>query len=73
MSWHSLAACLGSDPSLWFPQAGESADEAKAICTTCPVRDDCLNDAMNNRDMHGIRGGLSVRERRRLAHSLGIE
>ena len=45
------------------------ADKAKAICwgkdgrPPCPVRKECLKEALINEEMHGIFGGLSHRER----------
>jgi len=33
----------------------------------CEVRPECLNDALQRREAHGIWGGLSERERRALA------
>jgi hypothetical protein len=38
---------------------------AKAACKVCPVRDDCLNYALKWED-HGIWGGLSPAERRKI-------
>jgi len=42
---------------------------AKQICATCPVRSDCLNEAMSNMDRTtwGVWGGFTTGERRRLA------
>jgi hypothetical protein len=45
------------------------ADKAKAICwgkdgrPPCPVRKECLKEALVNEELHGIFGGLSHRER----------
>ena len=59
------------DQSLFFPPVGgvRQAREAKQVCAGCPVRDDCLADALTTGTSHGIWGGLSVRERRRLQAS----
>ena len=70
-NWRDRAACRGVDPELFFP---ESSDEplvrgqvaaAKAVCRVCPVRDRCLADALL-RLPHGIAGGLTGQERRRV-------
>lgn len=43
--------------------------EAKRLCITCPVRQECLTDAMNEEaylggtERHGMRGGLTARDR----------
>lgn len=52
------------DPELFFPDAGNSATAAKAICSACPVREPCLAYAMSITDLHGVWGGLSAKERR---------
>ncbi|GGS91404.1 hypothetical protein GCM10010270_74430 [Streptomyces violaceus] len=39
---------------------------AKAICTSCPVRTECLAHALEHRTEHGIWGGMTERERRAL-------
>jgi hypothetical protein len=55
------------DPDLWYPTAGQTpAEEAVAACRRCPVREDCLEWALANRERFGIWGGLSERARRRL-------
>ena len=64
--WRELAACRGADLELFFPERGESADPARRICTSCPVRQPCLDYAITNRIVHGIWGGLTERERRAL-------
>ena len=60
------AECKGLDPRLFFPERGESTREAKAVCDTCPVRSDCLDWAIDTQQKHGIWGGRSERERRRI-------
>lgn len=65
--WVLRAACRGAPkPDLWFPARGESTREAKAICRSCPVRDACLDYALENCEKFGIWGGYSERERRRM-------
>lgn len=66
--WKMGAACLGVDPDLFFPERGENADnaEAKRICRSCPVQVECLDYALENREIYGIWGGTSERERRRI-------
>jgi WhiB family redox-sensing transcriptional regulator len=64
--WRTDAACNGMNPDLFFPELGEDARPAKEVCRGCPVRERCLEYAMANRETHGVWGGRSEKERRRL-------
>lgn len=48
--WWERAACRGLDTELFFPDRGESPAEAKAVCATCPVTEDCLWFALGKAD-----------------------
>lgn len=63
-NWRQRAACRGLDPEIFFPERGESTREAKAVCAGCPVRPECLEYALDAREVNGIWGGKSERERR---------
>ena len=67
-SWRLEAICAQVDPELWFPEHGssEEAREAKRICAECPVKAECQEYALENRIDHGVWGGCSERERRRI-------
>jgi WhiB family redox-sensing transcriptional regulator len=69
--WMLEARCLDADPEAFFPEKGGSTREAKRICAACPVRDECLQYALENDERFGIWGGLSERERRR-AKRVGV-
>lgn len=60
----ALCAQIGCDEDLWFPVLGDwqSAGRAKAVCAKCPVRAECLTEALEN-DEEGIWGGTTTRER----------
>lgn len=64
--WMSEAACQGVDSDLFFPERGDAVSGAKAVCRRCPVREDCLEHALVNHEHHGIWGGTSERERKRI-------
>ncbi len=66
LSWQDYANCRGADADLFFPERGASTRKAKAICTACEVKDECLNFAIQNGEKFGIWGGMSERERRRV-------
>jgi len=67
--WWHRAACLGADPGVFFADprtAPLRTAEAMAFCAACPVRPECLADALAAGDAHGIRGGMTAAERRPL-------
>ena len=60
------AACQGADTTLFFPVSDTYADDAKAICATCPVAEQCLEYAVETHQPDGVWGGLTAIERHRL-------
>lgn len=66
MEWRERALCAQTDPEAFFPEKGGSVREAKKVCRRCPVRAECLADAVAHREQWGIWGGLTIRERRPL-------
>lgn len=58
--------CADKPPSLFFPSDGVGVDVARRVCAECPVRQECLEYALANRIDHGVWGGTSERERRRI-------
>jgi WhiB family redox-sensing transcriptional regulator len=65
-AWASEGACLGADPDIFFPHRGADSKPAKAICAGCNVRPQSLDYTLTNAEKHGVWGGLSERERRKL-------
>lgn len=65
--WREQASCARVDPDLWFPNATEYNPVPYLICGACPVRQECLQDAIDTGDVYfGIRGGLSPNRRKAL-------
>ena len=64
-SWATRGACVSMDPDGFFVQGAEQ-HAVKAACGACPVRTECLADALDNRVDFGVWGGMTERERRRL-------
>jgi WhiB family redox-sensing transcriptional regulator len=58
------AACRGMGAESFFPERGVNAEAAKAVCTGCPVRDQCLEVALSDAGTVGNWGGLSDRGRK---------
>ncbi len=63
--WATIAACRDGDPDALFVQGAEQ-NIAKRVCRSCPVRFECLADALDNRIEFGVWGGMTERERRAL-------
>ncbi len=64
--WMRHAACRGVNQTVFFPSRGEPTEPARAICSTCPVIDDCLTWSLAQAGDYGIVAGLSGRQRRQL-------
>jgi WhiB family redox-sensing transcriptional regulator len=64
--WFDDAACQEADTDVFFPVSESQAGEAKSICAMCPVREECLEYALETRPSDGVWGGLTATERHRL-------
>ncbi len=76
--WQLDAACAGLDTSLFYQADNERGAsvrrremKAKAICSRCPVIDDCLKAALRSNEPYGVWGGMSADERFRLQVNVG--
>jgi len=63
VEWYDQAACGGQNART-FDEATPA--EAKEICGGCPVRVECVYDALASKATNGIWGGLTYPERRAL-------
>ena len=45
---------------------GAEQNKAKLVCSGCPVRTECLAEALDNQIEWGVWGGMTERERRAL-------
>ena len=61
--WASLAQCRQRQPDELFVR-GAAQNDAKRLCAGCPVRTECLAEALDNEIEWGVWGGLTERERR---------
>jgi hypothetical protein len=65
----------GKTKDAWFDEATgkRSVQAARSACEGCPVRAHCLELALRQEktvaDVHGVRGGLSVSERRTIVRA----
>ncbi len=63
--WSDFAACKGLRPDELFVR-GAAQNRAKQVCALCPVRTECLAEALDNSIEWGVWGGMTERERRAL-------
>lgn len=68
-AWQASAACVGVHPKLFFPDTpGQPINpEVRRVCARCPVRNDCLQHALDN-DERGVWAATSERERRAIRY-----
>jgi WhiB family redox-sensing transcriptional regulator len=72
--WDKTARCRYEDPELFFPigispTALQQAEEARAVCQSCPLVEACLEWALETREPFGVFGGMTADERRDLRPS----
>ena len=68
--WREDGDCAQVDPDVMFPERSAAGDaQARRICQPCLARRACLDDALIEETgkaesgRHGVRGGLTPRER----------
>lgn len=71
-AWMLTGLCRDRDPSFFFPSDGVGVDRARRVCAQCPSKEPCLEYALRYRIEHGVWGGASERERRRILRSRRI-
>ena len=80
--WVFLGACIDDFSDAWFPEGGGGRnrgsipgaewDYPRSVCRRCPVRLECLEDALTFEGdqmqmRHGMFGGKTPEERRQIA------
>jgi WhiB family redox-sensing transcriptional regulator len=63
--WRVHAACRDENPDQLFVRGAEQR-KARMVCLGCPVRTECLGEALDNKIEFGVWGGMTERERRAL-------
>jgi WhiB family redox-sensing transcriptional regulator len=72
-TWMAKGNCANKAPAMFFPSDGVGVDIARRVCDDCPVKEPCLEYALANRIDHGVWGGCSERERRRILKRRRLE
>jgi WhiB family redox-sensing transcriptional regulator len=77
--WQFEGACVDADPESFFLEDGMRGSTKRirektaiAVCNTCPVKQQCLDHALNVPEVYGVWGGMTGEERQILAKRLGI-
>lgn len=70
LGWSEQAACRDMPVDIFYPpftkgwhRPDPAELQAKKVCQGCPVRSQCLDEAIAMADPDGIRGGMNPRER----------
>jgi WhiB family redox-sensing transcriptional regulator len=73
--WHTRAACRTTSKSVFFGSSTPeerpaytltSIRKARAICEMCPVFNECLYQALTNREDYGLWAGTTMRQRKEI-------
>jgi WhiB family redox-sensing transcriptional regulator len=67
------AACRGRGNSKFFPEQRKTAKAAKEICKGCIMQPACLEYALVTNEKHGVWGGATERERRKIRRQRALE
>jgi len=66
--WETAHCANTIFPNLFYPSSAEEIEAAepviKEICQDCPMKQECLQLALDNKDFNGYFGGVSPEERR---------
>ena len=67
------ASARGRAPHILPLRRGRRVEQARKVCADCPVKEPCLEYALTHRIDHGVWGGASERERRRILRRRRVE
>lgn len=71
--WMARGKCRELPPAIFFPSDGVGVEVARKICADCAYKEPCLEYALHHHVDHGVWGGTSERERRRMARRRRLE
>lgn len=71
--WQREGNCVGADPEIFFLAENarmgtkvRAEKAAKEVCLGCPVREQCLTQALTVPEEYGVWGGTTPEERTRI-------
>lgn len=74
--WQERGRCKTDrsvDPRIFFPEGDEATAQsfaAKRVCAKCPVRELCLQYALDENIKYGVWGGTSYNDRRKIKRQI---
>lgn len=75
-NWIEYALCSGMDTNIFYPEPGKGITPelklAVSTCKKCPVRTECLMHAMNTSESFGVWGGVTYRNRLKIAKNYSV-
>lgn len=78
-NWMEEGSCVGKGNDIFFSDSAfavmnrKNTARAKALCKTCPVNAECLSYAFNNKELFGIWGSFSAKERASMYKIFNVE
>jgi len=76
--WTELALCTEVGSDFFYPGKGGSSREARSVCAACPVRGECLADALARMGEYGsgrfgVWGGTTFSQREWLLDHFSVQ
>lgn len=69
LDWQAKAACEGMNLNSFFPDMDFLVEpEVLIACGRCPVKENCLNWAMEHGEEFGVWGGMTEEQRRKIGN-----
>jgi WhiB family redox-sensing transcriptional regulator len=59
-SGSDVLPCRSHNPDLWFAESPAELEQAKQLCTGCPIKAACLDSALTRQEPWGVWGGEIV-------------
>ena len=64
--WAVFSACREADPGLFFASTRDDERAALVVCSSCSVKDQCLEFALETNERFGVWGGATERQRKKM-------
>jgi len=61
--WRTYASCASVNPEIFFSDDKAVIQDAKNICASCPVAEECGNFSNTSQPKHGVWDGQKMKNR----------